>query len=84
MEHKFWPAFFVSESQTKGGDRMLYSTGRLAQTLGVCNRTIYRWEESGILPKSMRVNGYRYWTEDQVDRIKNGLETASHSTASEA
>ena len=33
----------------------------LCERYGVVSKTIDRWTETGILPKPMRINRYRYW-----------------------
>lgn len=44
-------------------------TRKLAERLGVCTRTIERWEQSGILPEPKRINGRKYWPEGTEPRI---------------
>jgi DNA-binding transcriptional MerR regulator len=41
----------------------------LCERYNVVTRTIDRWTAAGILPQPMRINGYRYWDEDQVEQF---------------
>jgi DNA-binding transcriptional MerR regulator len=40
----------------------------LQQRYGVVDKTIDRWVATGILPEPMRINGYRYWDEEEVEQ----------------
>ena len=40
----------------------------LRQRYGVVDRTIDRWVATGVLPEPMRINGYRYWDEADIER----------------
>lgn len=48
-----------------------YLKWKVARLVGVCEKTIIRWERKGIIPKSHRTaGGWRYWTIDQINIIK--------------
>jgi DNA-binding transcriptional MerR regulator len=40
----------------------------LQQRYGVVDKTIDRWVATGVLPEPMRINGYRYWDEEEVEQ----------------
>jgi predicted DNA-binding transcriptional regulator AlpA len=40
----------------------------LCERYGVVSKTIDRWTETGILPQPMRINRYRYWDLNEVER----------------
>jgi len=48
--------------------RKLVTTRRLCERYDVVPRTIDRWLAAGILPPPMRINGLRYWSEDEIER----------------
>jgi predicted site-specific integrase-resolvase len=39
----------------------------LKERYPVCDRTISRWVQAGILPKPVVINGRRYWNEAELD-----------------
>lgn len=53
----------------------IYRIGELAKELDRSTLTIKKWEESGLIPKARRDSrGWRYYTEDDINAIKNILE----------
>ena len=52
-----------------------YTTGRLAEKLGVCKNTIFYWLKTGKIkePTREKISGFRYWSEEEVDNIKKEL-----------
>lgn len=47
---------------------------------GVCNETIRRWTEAGILPPPMWINGLKFWDEEELearDREREPMTRAS-------
>jgi predicted DNA-binding transcriptional regulator AlpA len=59
------------------------STRALRERYGVCDMTIKRWIESGVLPRpEMTINRLKYWDESVIeqyerDRMKAHAETAA-------
>ena len=52
-------------------ERRIYKIGELARELDRSTLTIKKWEESGLIPKAKRDSrGWRYYTEDDINRIK--------------
>lgn len=48
-----------------------YLKWMVAHIARVCEKTILRWEKKGIIPKAKRTaGGYRYWTEEDLTKIK--------------
>lgn len=49
-----------------------YTAQHVAGLLDINKRTLFNWEESGKLPKAKRdpMNNYRYYTDDDIARIK--------------
>ncbi len=43
--------------------------------LGVQKRTLFYWEKTGKIPKAKRtpMGNYRYWSKEDVDKIKKLL-----------
>jgi predicted DNA-binding transcriptional regulator AlpA len=41
----------------------------LCERYGVVSKTIDRWTETGILPKPMRINRYRYWDLAELEAL---------------
>ncbi len=44
----------------------------IINALGICRKTYYNWESTGKIPKPKRepMSGYRYWTEDDMKKLK--------------
>ncbi len=52
-----------------------YRIGELAKELDRSTLTIKKWEEKGLIPKARRDSrGWRYYTEDDVSKIRRILE----------
>jgi MerR HTH family regulatory protein len=43
-------------------------TRLMCERYGVVDRTINRWEEAGVIPQAERINGRRYWDEEEVEK----------------
>ncbi len=51
--------------------KRVYSRKEVANIVGVSTQTIRLWEEAGAIPAPSRdENGYRYWVEDDIEKIK--------------
>nr|WP_314462741.1 MerR family DNA-binding transcriptional regulator [uncultured Clostridium sp.] len=51
--------------------KRVYSRKEVANIVGVSTQTIRLWEEAGSIPAPSRdENDYRYWVEDDIERIK--------------
>jgi predicted DNA-binding transcriptional regulator AlpA len=51
----------------------------LCERYGIVPRTIDRWLETGVLPKPMRINRFRYWDLaelEEFDRSRMAAQTA--------
>jgi len=69
-----------------------FTTGDVSALVGKSRLTITNWDkysdmlEKGqgdrLIPKPLKVNGIRYWTEEQVERIKEFSETMERGTMS--
>jgi len=46
------------------------TTRLLCERYSVCDRTIDRWVEAGILPVPMRINKIRYWDEAEIEQLE--------------
>ncbi len=48
------------------------STQDLAEMLGVCKKTLYRWEAAKKLPQALRdpMNNYRYYNNTDLKKIE--------------
>ena len=46
------------------------------KTLGISRKTYYLWENMGKIPKPKRepISGYRYWTEEDLRKLKRIVE----------
>jgi DNA-binding transcriptional MerR regulator len=56
------------------GERV-FSRTEVATICGVSNQSLRLWEDAGVIPQSTRdENNYRYWTEEQVEQIKEYAE----------
>ena len=50
----------------------IYRIGELAKELDRSTLTIKKWEEGGLIPKAKRDSrGWRYYTEDDINDIRN-------------
>jgi hypothetical protein len=61
----------MSEIDTEG---TVYSVGQVAEMLGCSVRSLYRWEDSNVIPKAQRIDrggvSARIYTESQVEEIR--------------
>lgn len=49
----------------------VYTRKEVADLVGVSTQTIRIWEDAGAIPPSVRDdNGYRYWKDDGLEKIK--------------
>jgi len=48
----------------------MYSIGEAAGVVGRSTRTLLRWEEAGTVKPSKDGFGRRYFTEEQIERLK--------------
>jgi DNA-binding transcriptional MerR regulator len=49
----------------------VYTRKEVANLVGVSTQTIRLWEDAGVIPPSVRdVNGYRYWKDAELEKIK--------------
>ena len=59
--------------------RRMYKIGELAKELDRSTLTIKKWEESGLIPKAKRDSrGWRYYTEEDIGRIKEILKESKY------
>jgi len=49
-----------------------YSIIDIIRELGISRKTYYNWEHAGKIPKPKRdpMNGWRYWTAEDIKRLK--------------
>ena len=52
-------------SDSKDG---MLPTRLICARYNITNRTVDRWEKSGILPTPVRINGIRYWRQHELER----------------
>jgi DNA-binding transcriptional MerR regulator len=57
-------------SDSKGG---MLPTRLICARYNITNRTVDRWEKSGILPTPVRINGVRYWRHHELERREREL-----------
>jgi hypothetical protein len=58
------------------------TTRLLCDRYDVCDRTIDRWTEAGILPKPMVINRIRFWDAEEVERRdQDRIAETPHDTA---
>ena len=51
--------------------KRVYTRKEVATECGVSAQTIRLWEDAGSIPTSTRdENGYRYWDEDSIEKVK--------------
>lgn len=56
------------------------SVGKMAKSLGVTEQTLRNWDKSGKLkPVYVAESGYRYYTDDQLAKIKGLFYTESEN-----
>jgi DNA-binding transcriptional MerR regulator len=65
----------VTQGITQASDKELalrrIKVTEVARTIGVCNKTILRWEDLRLIPKAQRDrNGHRFWRESQLTEIR--------------
>lgn len=49
----------------------VYTRKEVADLVGVSTQTIRLWEDAGLIPPSVRDdNGYRYWKDEELEKIK--------------
>jgi predicted DNA-binding transcriptional regulator AlpA len=49
----------------------------LCDRYGVCDRTIDRWTQTGVLPKPMVINRIRFWDEEAIEERDRERMTAA-------
>jgi hypothetical protein len=59
-------------------EEAFYTVGQLADMLGCSVRSIYRWEERGVIPQALRVDrgevSARVYTQSQVEEIRQKVQ----------
>lgn len=51
--------------------KRVFSRKEVATLVGVSTQTIRLWEDAGIIPAPSRdENDYRYWVEEDIEKIK--------------
>jgi predicted DNA-binding transcriptional regulator AlpA len=55
------------KTRTRPWKRKL-TTRLLCDRYSVCDRTIDRWTETGVLPKPMVINRIRFWDEEEIEQ----------------
>ena len=49
----------------------VYTRKEVADLVGVSTQTIRLWEDAEVIPPSVRDdNGYRYWKDEELEKIK--------------
>jgi hypothetical protein len=43
-------------------------TRLMCERYGVVDRTINRWEETGVIPHAEWINGRKYWDQEEVEK----------------
>ena len=43
-------------------------TRLMCERYGVVDRTINRWEKTGVIPQAEWINGRKYWDEERVEK----------------
>jgi predicted DNA-binding transcriptional regulator AlpA len=71
------------ERETRPSARKL-TTRALCERYDVCDRTIDRWVDTGILPEPMYINKRRYWDEAEVEERERQRMSARADTGSRA
>ena len=58
----------------KTGERV-FSRTEVATICNVSTQSLRLWEDAGVIPQATRdENGYRYWTGEEVEQIKQYAE----------
>ena len=66
-------------------ERRVYKIGELARELDRSTLTIKKWEESGLIPRAKRDSrGWRYYTDEDISRIKEILKENKYFVRSSA
>jgi DNA-binding transcriptional MerR regulator len=57
-----------------------YTVQGVADILGIYKGTVINYEKRGIFPEPRRnpINGYREYTEEEIERLKTIMEGESH------
>lgn len=56
----------------KDTGKRVYSRKEVADLVGVSTQTIRLWEDAKVIPPSVRDNNdYRYWSEEDVEKIRS-------------
>ena len=53
-----------------------FPTGALCQRFGVCDRTIKRWRDQGILPPPLKINRRNYNSEEDIASLERAREAS--------
>ena len=57
------------------------TTRLLCDRYRVCDRTIDRWTETGVLPRPMVINRIRFWDEEAIEQRDQERMAAERDTA---
>jgi hypothetical protein len=57
-------------SDSKDG---MLPTRLVCERYNITDRTVDRWLESGILPTPVRINGFRYWPQNELEQREREL-----------
>jgi predicted site-specific integrase-resolvase len=60
------------------------TTRALCERYDVCDRTIDRWVDTGVLPAPMYINKRRHWDEAEVEELERERVSSRADTASRA
>jgi predicted DNA-binding transcriptional regulator AlpA len=53
----------------------------LCERFGVSSKTIDRWTETGVLPKPLRINRYRYWDLGEIEAFERARMAAQETSS---